>query len=124
MALERALKEISLPASGDLSTYQYRGVALNSGGSVIISAGSVSPVFGVLQNKPSGAGQAARVAISGITKHLSGGSIAVGDAVKTDAAGLGLVTTTAGNTILGRAVSNEASASGLIYELQIMPSNY
>lgn len=123
MALDRNLQVISLPASADLSTYQFRQVMIDAGGSVAVSTGSLSATIGILQNKPAAAGVAAQVAIGGVSRCLSGGSVASGDLVKSEGAGLAVVTTTTGNTIAGRAVSPEATGSAQIFELLITPRN-
>ncbi len=121
MALDRNLEVISLPAGADLSAYQFRQVMINSGGSVAVSTGSVSPTIGVLMNKPAAAGVAAQVAIGGVSRLWSGGSVAAGDLVKSEGAGLAITTTTTGNSVVGRAVSPEATGSAMIFECLITP---
>lgn len=121
MALDRNLQIISIPASGDLSSYQFHIVAIDSDGRVALPSGSVGAVIGVLQNKPAGTSHPAAVAISGVSRCYAGGSIASGDLVKSDAAGFGLSTTTTGNRLVGRAISSEATGSGLIFECLIQP---
>lgn len=121
MALDRNLNIISLPASADLSASQFCIVAIDANGNVALPSGSVGKVIGVLYNKPSGSGQAADVVIGGVVRCQSGGSIAPGDYVKSDAAGLGLTTTTTGNSVVGRAVSIEATGSGVLFEVQVAP---
>lgn len=121
MPLERTLQVISLPAAADLSACQFRGVSIDSDGRVAKGSGSVSKTIGVLQNKPSGTSDAAEVAIGGVSRMVAGGSIASGDWVKVDANGLGLTTATSGNSVIGKAVSNEGSASGNIFEVLIIP---
>lgn len=121
MALERNLDIISLPASADLSASQFCIVAVDTAGRVALPSGSVGAVIGILQNKPSELGEGAQVAIGGVSRLRSGGSVAPGDLVKSDAAGLGLTTTTTGNSVVGRAVSAEATGSGIIFECLIGP---
>lgn len=121
MPLDRNLQVISLPASADLSSHQFKIVAIDSAGRVALPSGSVGAIIGVLQNKPAGTAEAAQVAIGGVSRCQSGGSIASGDLVKSDAGGLGLSTTTTGNTIIGRALSAEAVGSGYLFEVQIVP---
>ena len=124
MAVDRELTCISLPAAANLSAYQFHIVAIDADGRCALPSGSVGAVIGVLQNKPAGTAFAAQVAISGVSRCYAGGSVAAGDCVKSDAAGLALVTTTAANTIVGRAISPEATGSGLIFEVLINPSLY
>lgn len=121
MALERNLQTISLPAAADLSSYQFHLVAIDADGRAALAGGSVAKVIGVLQNKPSGTAHAAQVAIGGVSKVVAGGSVAAGDLIKSDANGFGLVTTTTGNVVVGRALSNEATGSGLVFECLLNP---
>lgn len=121
MALERNIQTISLPAAADLSTRQFHIVSIDTAGRAALAGGSVAAVIGVLQNKPSGTAHAAQVAIGGVSKLVAGGSVAAGDLIKSDANGFGVVTTTTGNTVVGRALSSEATGSGLVFECLIFP---
>src|SRR3989304_1568891 len=89
MAGEQKANEITIPASADLSGFQYRAVHLRSDGSAgtYISAmataiGGGTIPLGILTNKPTAAGQGARVAIGGVAKMICGAaSIAAGELV-------------------------------------------
>src|SRR5688572_27051243 len=87
MAGERGPQETTVPASADLSAFQYRAVHLRSDGSAgtfaevhQVSNGSTPP-FGVLTNKPGASSRGARVAYRGMTKLEAGIAIAIGDFV-------------------------------------------
>ncbi len=101
--------KITLPANTDLSTKQYYAVDANSSGEAVV-AGAGSTFVGVLGNKPSAAGQAAEIVISGVTPMVCGGTIAIGAAVKIDAAGKA-VSASSGDKAIGRALSAGASAA-------------
>lgn len=123
MALERSLLEISKPAAADLSSYQYRGVLINAG-QVNIGTGTASAIIGVLQNKPSAAGAAARVAIGGVTKMIASASITAGAWVAVNGEGMGVTAGTGDNATqaVGRALET-ASGSLSVFELLIMPQS-
>ncbi len=73
-------------AYADLSTHQYKFVKLTANGIELVAALTDKP-FGVLQNAPV-AGESAQVMRLGLTKVISGGTIAINAAVGTSAAGL------------------------------------
>ena len=105
-------------AFADLSTHQYKFVKLTSNGIELVSALTDKP-FGVLQNAPT-AGQAAEVMRLGLTKVISGGTIAVGAAVGTSAAGLALSKTLGTDiTHFVAGVADEASVINDIFTLGI-----
>lgn len=76
-----------LYASGDLSTTgQFRFVKMTTTGVALAGAGE-SPI-GVLQNKPSAAGQAATVwGVGSVSKVISDGSVTAGQTVASGANG-------------------------------------
>lgn len=78
--------DITATAGADLSTHQYKFVKFDSG-NVILCAAATDVPLGVLQNKPT-SGQAATVRVLGVTKVVSGGVIAQGAPLGTDANGL------------------------------------
>src|SRR5215510_10160096 len=73
-----------ITAAADLSTKQFYGVKLTADRAVNIA--TAGAVFAVLQNKPK-LGEAAALTNSGIVKCISGGVIAAGDKISTDANG-------------------------------------
>lgn len=108
MAYENSLQCVSFEAGQDLSAKQYYFVSLASDGQIDPTGDGASAV-GVLQNAPASAGDAASVAIGGITKVVAGGTIAAGGAVASSATGTAVAATTAGDVILGTAVTGGAS---------------
>lgn len=110
-----AVQEISKPANTDLSTKQFYAVDMNSSGNMVV-AGAGDTFVGILTNKPTAAGRACSIAISGQVPMVAGGAIAIGAPVKIDSAGLG-VTASSGDKAIGRATS--AGATGAQFELLI-----
>ena len=132
MAGETKAIEITVPASADLSGFQYRAVFLNSSGSAgtYISAmataiGGGTIPLGVLTNKPSAAGQGARVAIGGIAKMLCGAaSIAAGALVTVPGMGgqgSSIAVTDAGTYYVLGIAKTRAAASGDFFEVIVNP---
>ncbi|HEY6965895.1 MAG TPA: hypothetical protein VI229_00375 [Burkholderiales bacterium] len=62
---------LSLIASGDLSTKQFKGVKIDTNGEVAV-AGLGEMCIGVLQNKPDARGREASVAVFGVSKMVVG----------------------------------------------------
>lgn len=80
-----AFKLGNLPAAADLSTKQYYGMKVVSGGiDVIAAAGGIG--IGILQNKPL-SGEAAEVTVLGVSKAIGSGSLSKGALVAFDASG-------------------------------------
>lgn len=114
MATEKILQQITEPASGNLSTYQFRCVNLASDGQVQLAT-SGAQVVGVLQNKPAAENRASKVAVYGVTKveaqAASGEAITVGAALICSTIGKAIAASTGGTAyVWGRAL--EANASG------------
>lgn len=107
MATQQVLTEVTLPANADLSTKQYFFVNLtnSSGTGRVALAGDGEFAIGVLQNKPSAAGDAAKVAISGIAKVEAGGAITAGNPVAVDASG-NAVAASSGDIVVAVAVNS------------------
>lgn len=77
---------IEIPASADLSTYQYRFMTNTSGQAALPSSGGA--VIGVLDNKPNAADKPATIQYSGVALVKAAGSITAGGKVQSDASGL------------------------------------
>lgn len=71
---------ITLKASGDLSAKQYHFVELTASDTVGACNAVTDRTFGILQNKPTAAGQPAVVAIAGVSKLVAGGELATAGA--------------------------------------------
>lgn len=132
MAGEFGPFERTIPASADLSAFQYRAVHLRSDGSAgtfvdTVSGSAGTPVIGILTNKPGAASRGARVAVGGMTKMEAGSAVAIGDLVAVvgqGGRGVGIGPTAQfTGWILGRAWS-KAAASGDIFEVSVQPSFY
>jgi hypothetical protein len=127
MAYEESLKSVSFDADATVALYtgvpgmvgsadpnighQYEFVKI-TGRHQIGLAGAGDAAVGVLQNKPQVTGQAATVAIFGITPVRSGAAIAVGDLVEADSAGRAITATT--GAALGTAIEAATGADQLI----------
>lgn len=77
------------------------------------ATGSASGAKGVLQNDPD-TGQAAIVRVEGLSKVVSGATIAVGDLVCSSTAGTALVADTTGEWFFGKAESASTAAGQII----------
>lgn len=89
MANKTPNQQKSYAASADLSTHQWKGVAISGVGTVALQ-GATGICVGVLQNKPK-SGEAATVMQSGLTPVVADGSgtaIAAGDAVGPNSSGV------------------------------------
>jgi len=127
MAYEESLRSISLNADSSLGIYtgvpgqpgspdphggkQYHFVKV-TGAHQVGLADATNPVVGVMQNKPQGAGQAATVAIAGVSKVVSDVAVTAGSAIKVSADGQAAITGT-GPTV-GIALSATANPGELV----------
>lgn len=119
MALNRVIKSITRPASGDLSSEQFRIVQLNADGRVVVALDGATPNIGVLLNKPSAIDQAAEIAIQGsIVKLEAGVAINENDAIIAVAGGRGSASTTDDDNIVGYAIT-PTSGSGELFEVNV-----
>ncbi len=132
MAGDTQVIEITVPASADLSGFQYRAVFLRSDGSAgtYISAmgtaiGGGTMPLGILNNKPGAAGRGARVAIGGIAKMICGAaSIAAGEIVTVPGMGgqgSSIAQNAAGTYYAIGFAKTRAAASGDIFEVIVQP---
>ena len=103
MSYEESLRSVSLDADSSLAKYtgvpgvpgsadpnygnMYRFVKVTGAHAVGLAVANTDVVVGVMQNKPQVTGQAATVAIRGISNVLAGGAFAAGDPLTTDAQG-------------------------------------
>lgn len=93
---------------------QYRGVKVTGSRTVGLATGTGDLCIGVLQNKPQVTGEAATVAIRGVSKVRAAGAVAAGAIVYLTADGRGSATGTAGTTTqLGIAITAAAGANEL-----------
>lgn len=120
---DESIKAVTLEAGSDLSAGQYKFVALASDGQVDLVAGSGARSDGVLLNKPSAAGHAATIGISGVVRVVAGtGNLTRGDLVMSDSDGTGITATSTG-FVLGRALATGAAGTK-VPVLLISPAHF
>jgi hypothetical protein len=117
---------------GSYKTYQAladipagTAVKLNASNQVIAAAAAADKIIGVVQyNAKAGQNTDVRLrsAAGTICMKAGSGAITLGAAVTSDASGLGLVTTTGGDQIIGYAL--EAVAAGKMFELLPSTAKY
>jgi hypothetical protein len=100
---EQIQQRVSRIATTDLSTSQYRFVALDANSQIVLAGAGVN-VLGVLQDKPI-AGRVGAVCIFGRTSVVYGGTVAAGDPVSSDATGRAVTTVGATTKIVGKALA-------------------
>ena len=131
MSYEESLRKVSLVADASVAGYTgvpglpgstqpnsgsiFRFVKVTDSNTVgLCTDGSADLSVGVLQNKPQVVGQAATVAVRGISMVISGGSVTAGAAVTADADGaatdVGMGDITYGIAIEGSSTSGELIA--------------
>lgn len=113
--------EITLPASTDLSDYQFHIVTLNTSGKVKLADDADDPVealIGILQNKPEADGQGAVVRVAGTAKAMGGATVAPGIWVTCDGSGH-LVAAVANDNVIG--ITLETTTSGKVTEILLRP---
>lgn len=116
MAYEMPLGVVTVPAAEDLSTHQHKFVKLNSSGQAAAIAANTDIPVGVLQNKPSAAGQAAEVMWVGVSKVQGDADLAKGAQIGTSADGQAAAYVAGTDTtkyIVGQVLDDNAAAGGL-----------
>jgi hypothetical protein len=127
MAYEEVLQSITLDADASIGVFtgvaglrgapanqsalQYRFVKITGEHIAGLVSATSDAVVGVLQNKPQAVGDAATVAIGGISKVEAAGAIAAGAPVYTDATGR--ATATVAGSLMGYAIHSTAAAGEL-----------
>lgn len=110
MAYENLTKVLSWPAVADLSTFQYYPVTLITSstfpdGCITTIGATATKPLGILQDTPDAAGVMGAVCIEGVSKcRVYTGTVAVLDAIGVATTGLGTVTTTDNQWIVGTAL--------------------
>lgn len=130
MAYEEILKSISLDADASLAGYtgvsgtpgaadphygkaMFRFVKITGVNKVGRVSANTDAVIGVCQNKPQVEGQAATVAIFGVSMMIAGGAITAGDAITSDGEGRA-VDAAGGGDVFGVALGEAAAAGHLL----------
>jgi hypothetical protein len=108
-----------LTAAGDLSTKQYYFVKLASAKTVTVCTAVTDKPIGVLQNKPSAAGQAAEIVAIGVTKLSGDANLNFGDSIGTSVDGQAAAYTASDTTkyIVGQVIVDNSAAGGLVTAL-------
>lgn len=114
MATSNTLVCITIPAAADLSAKQFRGINYN--GAV---SGLGDHCVGVLQNKPV-SGDAAQVAISGVTKAVAGAAVAAGAKLMTDANGKFITAVASASRHVVGIAMEAAAADGVVFEVLLI----
>ena len=128
MAYEESLRSVSYDADATLAVWtsvpgqpgsasphggkQYHFVKITGAHTVGLADADDTTVVGVMQNKPQVTGQAATVAIAGITKVVADVALAAGDTVKVSADGQAAKTgsgPSVGTVVLGAGAGELAS---------------
>lgn len=123
MTLTRRQNAITIPASADLSSNQFRLVGVDSAGRLVVIANAATPFLGILMNKPSAIDREAEVAVAGATVKLeAGATIAEGDLITGVAGGRGSPSTTDTDEVVGMAIS--PGGSGVLVEVNIAPRQH
>lgn len=132
MAGELQAHEITIPASADLSSFQYRAVYMRSDGSAgtysetWTQPGGGSPAIGIMSNKPGASGRGARISMpGGVVKMEAVAAINPGDVVSVWFGGRG-TPLSAGGTVAGTSwalgiAKTRAGASADLFELFYQP---
>jgi len=115
MAVMQSRDTRTYVAGEDLSAAQFKFVTLESDGQIDLADSAGENCVGVLLNDPA-SGNAATVVMSGKTLVKSGGTIAAGASVATNAAGLA-VTAASGNIVMGYATEAAVSGQTMAVEL-------
>jgi hypothetical protein len=110
MATTQSVTTITVPANADLSTKQFYCGSINSSGRVAVT-GDGARCDGLIQNKPSAAGEPTELAVEGLAKGIAGGAINPGVEVASDGNGK-LVTAIAADYVVGVYLGTAAAADG------------
>lgn len=116
MAVMQSRDTRTFIAGEDLSSSQFKFVTLESDGEVDLADAAGENAIGVLINDPA-AGEAATVVVSGKVMVTSGGTIAAGAQIQTDASGDAL-TAAAGDVVLGYAL--ESAVDGQVFAIELI----
>lgn len=103
-------------AGADLSASSYRICVQQADRTVVVANAATQNFIGVLHFVQKAGGEVSVLArnASGTFKVVAGGTIALGDALTSDANGAAITTTTSGNEVIGYA--QEAAVSGQVLE--------
>lgn len=107
MAWENQTKTLSFPAAADLSGFQFYPVTLLTTGRITTIGATATKPIGVLQDTPDAAGVMGAVCIEGVSKVVVyGGAVSPMDAIGVRTDGVGGVTSTDNQWIIGTVVED------------------
>lgn len=134
MAYDETLRTVSLNADASIALYtgvpglpgstdpnygfQYRFVKVTGVGQVGLSVLGADDSVGVLQNKPQVTGQAATVAIGGVSNMMTGAAVTAGTRVESDTTGRAIPN--ASGKVKGVALATSTGANQLIPVLLLL----
>lgn len=123
MAYEASqIKFGNLTAAADLSAKQYHFVKLASATTVNVCTGITDVPIGILQNAPT-SGQAAEIAIFGISKVVADGTLAAGNIIGTSAdSQADAITRGSDATVTVMGIAIEAASAGETVTMFLNPS--
>jgi Uncharacterized conserved protein (DUF2190) len=129
MSYDESLKSITLNADASLAVYtgvpglpgspspnyglQYRFVKVTGAHTCGLCDDPTDDAMGVMQSKPQVTGQAATVAIFGVSNVMAGAAITAGALVTSDSTGRAVTTTTAAD-VMGIALGDASGANVLV----------
>lgn len=119
MAWYNNLERQSFPANADMTNYKFRVVELLSTGKVDLA--DLGKGFGIIQNVPL-ADEMATVATKGQSKAIAGGTVAIGDWVRTTSGGWVVKANSgdlSGVVVMGQVLAS--AASGAICTIDLNP---
>ncbi len=114
MSYEEALKTISIEASGDLSSDQYKFMEVDANGQIALVGTLGGESIGVLQDKPAAIDRVGSVGIDGVTKVIASAAIAAGADIVSTALGLAVTHSADGQIIMGTAMEAATAADDVI----------
>jgi hypothetical protein len=118
-------KRRTFKAGAGLTAAQYLVVKQDTDGTVILAGANGTGAIGILNNQPATSDSASVVLRSGqgTAKILLGGSVTTyGSAITSQSGGTGIVTTTAGDQVIGTAL--QLGSSGDIIEIMLTTGKY
>lgn len=124
MAVQEKPICISFPAGADLSSNQFRIMGVASDGQIDAETdgGADNPgIVGILQNKPTAAGQGAEVAVFGVSKFEAGAACDEGSYITPVAGGRGSPVAAGGSAYVVGLCVQAASGSGVIGAVLVNP---
>ena len=93
-AYELNKKSGSFVSDGDLSSYQYHAVKMNTTEEIVLASTGNETMLGVLQDAPAAAGRTCEVMLEGISKAVGGAAIDSGASVEVGTGGKFVTLTT------------------------------